>query len=224
MIARRTMALAAVFHLLFLSAARAQDQPREPIGRFVADAQVAFPKFPDDAAIATALGVSEENLPGRGLGVGIGMHFYPARSGKVALGLGGRLLISRASKTLEPATEGGTPGPTVNGYFTALSPEVSVNFGTNEGWSYVSGGIAWSGLTIEKEATPVADADGRLTAIHYGGGARWFAKPHLAFSFDLRFYRYGAQDAIAGTATGTVARPGYPKGRMLVLAAGISVK
>lgn len=217
MIARRILALAAVVHLSSVAAAVAQDPTREPIGRFVADAQAAFPNFPDDESIAAGLGVTAENLPGRGLGLAVGMHFYPARMGKVTLGLGGRLVMSRASSTLEPTTEGGVEGPTVKGYFTALAPEVSLNFGSNEGWSYVSGGVGLAGLTIENEARPVTDADGRLTTIHYGGGARWFAKPHLAFSFDLRFYRYGAQEATTG-------RPAYPKGRMIVLAAGISVK
>ena len=28
----------------------------------------------------------------------------------------------------------------------------------------------------------------RLKTINYGGGARWFAKAHVAFSFDVRFY------------------------------------
>ena len=27
-----------------------------------------------------------------------------------------------------------------------------------------------------------------LKTINYGGGARWFTKTHLAFSFDVRFY------------------------------------
>ena len=72
-------------------------------------------------------------------------------------------------------------------------------------------------LTIEREAAPVDDADGSLQTLNYGGGARWFAKKHLAFSFDLRFHRYGTQDATTG-------RPAYPKGRMMILSAGISVK
>jgi hypothetical protein len=213
----RTLVLAAVLPALVSSSAFAQDPNREPIPRFVADAHAAFPKFPDDASIATGLGVTEENLPGRGLGLAFGMHVYPARMGKVTLGLGGRLLISRASSTLDPTTEGGPAGPTVKGYFNAFSPDVSLNFGSGEGWSYVSGGIGWSGLTIENAARPVADADGRLQTINYGGGARWFAKPHLAFSFDLRFYKFGAQEAIVG-------RPAYPGARMLILNAGISLK
>ena len=30
--------------------------------------------------------------------------------------------------------------------------------------------------------------DEPLNTINYGGGARWFIKPHVAFSFDVRFY------------------------------------
>jgi len=212
--------------LLFLSlalvsglpgAAAAQDREPEPIGRFAADVRAAIPNFPDDQEIATALGVTTEDLPGRGLGLSFGIHFYPARLGRVTLGIGGELVMARASRTLDPTTEGGTAGPTVNGRFSALSPQVSLNFGSGRGWSYISGGLGWGMLTIEREAAPVDDADGSLQTLNYGGGARWFAKEHLAFTFDLRFHRYGAQDATAG-------RPAYPKGRMMILSAGISVK
>ena len=195
----------------------AQDREPEPIGRFAADARVALPNFPDNPEIATALGVTAEDLPGRGLGLSFGLHFYPARLGPVTLGIGGELVMARASRTLDPETEGGTPGPTVNGRFSALSPQVSLNFGSGRGWSYISGGLGWGMLTIEREAAPVDDPDGSLQTLNYGGGARWFAKEHLAFTFDLRFHRYGAQDATAG-------RPAYPKGRMMIFSAGISVK
>jgi hypothetical protein len=208
-----TFALALV--VLFAAAARAQE--REPLPRVAADFHVVSPKFPNDNAIATALTVTTENLPGRGLGLAGGVHVYPARLGKVTLGLGGEIVVSRASKTLEPASENAQPGPTVDARFSALVPHVSLNFGSREGWSYVSAGIALTSLTIERDAAPVAEADGRGRAIHYGGGARWFAKDHLAFSFDVRFYRLPAQDAIVG-------RPAYPKARMIVLSAGISVK
>ncbi|HEY7497930.1 MAG TPA: hypothetical protein VH740_05440 [Vicinamibacterales bacterium] len=197
--------------------ALAQEPETEPIGPFAADLRVALPRFPRDAAIATALGVTEENLPGRGLGISAGLHVYPLRMGKVKLGLGGELLLGRARRTLEPATEGGTPGPTVTGRISSLSPQVSLNFGSRRGWSYISAGIGFATLTIEDDADPVASPDGRLRTINYGGGARWFAKEHLAFTFDLRFHRYDPQEAIVG-------RPAYPGGRMMVLSAGISVK
>ena len=58
---------------------------------------------------------------------------------------------------------------------------------------------------------------GRTRAINYGGGARWFAKEHIAFTFDLRFYRIDAQEADHG-------RPAYGGRRLMVFSAGISVK
>lgn len=194
----------------------AQEREREPIAPFALDVRAALPNFPDDAAIASALGVASENLPGRGLGLSAGLHVYPIRR-RIALGLGGELLIARASRTAEPVQEGGPEGPTVNGRFAAISPQVSLNFGSRRGWSYVSAGLGWGTFTVEQETAPVGDPDGRLRTWNYGGGARWFAKQHLAFTFDLRFHRFGAQEA-------TATRPGYPKGRMMILSAGISVK
>ena len=200
------------------SVAAAQGAETEPIGRFAVDVRVALPRFPEDAATATALNVTTDNLPSRGLGVAAGVTFYPARLGKVALGVGGEWLIfSRGSKTLDPETEGGASGPTVTTRFSVLSPQVSLNFGGRDGWSYLSGGIGWATFTTELEASPVADADGGTRAINYGGGARWFAKAHLAFTFDLRFYRVDPQDAAPG-------RPAYDGRRMMVFSAGVSLK
>jgi hypothetical protein len=212
----RSMILLALLLASLPAVAFGQSQV-EPIGRFAADLRVAIPRFPDDEAIATALSVTKENLPGRGLGLSAGLHVYPLRMGKVTLGLGGELLLGRASRTLEPAQEGGTPGPTVSGRITSLSPQISLNFGSRGGWSYLSGGVGFATFTIENEAAPVTSPDGRVRTINYGGGARWFAKEHLAFTFDLRFHRYDAQEA-------SVRRPAYPAGRMTVLSAGISVK
>jgi hypothetical protein len=214
----RSAILIAVAMAILSAAAAAQEPEREPIGRFAADVRVALPRFPEDAATASALGLTSDNLPSRGLGVAAGVNVYPARLGKVALGIGGEWLVfSRGRKTLDPETEGGASGPTVTTRFSVLSPQVSLNFGGRNGWSYVSGGIGWAALTTELEDSPVADADGRTRAINYGGGARWFAKEHLAFTFDLRFYRINPQDATAG-------RPAYGGRRMMVFSAGMSLK
>jgi hypothetical protein len=211
----RSVAVAAA--LLGSMPTMAGAQEREPLPRIVADVRAAFPKWPNDAAIATALGVTAANLPGRGLGADVGLHVYPGRLGKVTLGLGAQLMFGRKSKTLEATTAGAADGPTVDARVSAFAPQLSLNFGGPDGWSYVSGGLAWSQMTIERDTAPVAAPDGRQRGLHYGGGARWFAKEHLAFSFDLRFYRLPAQEAATG-------RPAYPKTRMLVLSAGISVK
>jgi len=209
----RRMILASL--ALLPATALAQEREREPIAPFAADVRVALPRFPQDAAIATALGVTDENLPGRGLGLSFGAHVYPIR-GKVALGLGAEVLMTRASKTLE-REEGLPEGPTVKGRFEAFSPQISLNFGSRRGWSYVSGGIGWGTFTEEREGAPVSSPDGRLRTLNYGGGARWFAKEHLAFTFDFRFHRFDAQEASTG-------RPAYPKGKMTIFSAGISLK
>lgn len=199
--------------------ASAQEPDPEPIGRFVVDVRGALPKYPEDADTASALGVTIDNLPSRGLGLAAGVTVYPARLGKhVALGVGGEWLIfSRGRQTLDPTTEGGASGPTVTTRFSVLSPQVSLNFGGRDGWSYVSGGIGWASFTTELEDSPVANPDGRTRSINYGGGARWFAKEHLAFAFDLRFYRIDPQDATPG-------RPAYGGRKMMVFSAGISIK
>lgn len=192
-------------------------QTPEPIGPVAVDARVALPRFKENADVASALGVSTTNMPGRGLGLAGGVHWYPVRMGRVTLGLGGEILFTGASNTLEAEDDTGVDGPTVQTHFSTVSPQVSLNFGTGKGWSYLSGGLGWGSFTTEREDDPVADADGSIKVLNYGGGARWFAKEHLAFTFDLRFHRYGAQDATTG-------RPAYPKGRMMILSAGISVK
>ena len=58
----------------------------------------------------------------------------------------------------------------------------------------------------------------RLTGIHYGGGARWFISQHVAFNFDMRFYRIPEQEAEGTTV------PFQPKSRMFLITAGLSFK
>ncbi|HXW05742.1 MAG TPA: hypothetical protein VD833_10955 [Vicinamibacterales bacterium] len=188
----------------------------EPIGPFAADVRVSLPRFPDDVSIASALGVASTNLPTRGLGLAAGVNWYPFRMGAITVGLGGEVLLSRGSRTAE-SQDDAPAGPVVNTRFAALSPQVSLNFGTGRGWSYLSGGLGPGAFTSEREDEPVGEAASRPRVLNYGGGARWFAKEHLAFVLDLRFYTIDAQEA-------TIDRPAYPKMRMMVFSAGVSFK
>jgi len=207
-----------LFSLALLIPVDTVAQTSEPIGPFAADLRVVMPRFKEDVSVATALGVASTNLPTRGLGIAGGVHWYPVRMGRlVTLGVGGEILISRGSNTAEPATEGGPEGPTVKTRFTSVSPQISLNFGKRQGWSYLTGGIGWAGFRTELETSPVADGDSRPRAFNYGGGARWFAKEHLAVSLDLRFYAVSAQDAAVG-------RPAYPSMTLMVIRGGIAVK
>jgi len=208
------------------AAAQTSDPDRQPIGRFVVDARGGSARYTDDPGLATFLDVTRENLAKRGLGIVFGAHVYPLRMGRyLAFGVGGEMMFSRGSKTLTieaDEEEEAVDGPTVTARLSAVSPQVSLNFGGRDGWSYLSGGIGWTKFSSEvtsETAAPVASVDGtpRTSTINYGGGARWFMKPHVAFSFDVRFYAIRPQE-------GTATLPSLARRRLLVLSAGVSFK
>ena len=180
----------------------------EPIGRFAVDLQGSFPNFPQDSAIAASLGTIESNLPSRGLGARIAATFYPFRLGPVTIGFGGALALARGSQ------EGELSGERFTTTFLSVAPQLSLNFGRKNGWSYVSAGVSNTKLTIAREG-----ADGGPTAptVDYGGGARWFLRDHLAFSFDVRIFNIAATDAEPDIAARS-------RTLQLVISAGISVK
>lgn len=220
----RAVVLAVLVTAALPSFATAQVRESEPIARFAADVRAVLPRYPEDAATQTALGVTEDNMPTRGLGFSLGAHVYPLRFGRsVALGFGAELVRTRGSNTLDPTTEGGAAGPTVETRFSAFTPQISLNFGSRNGWSYVSAGLGRAQFTTELQDDPVADAASNPRVLNYGGGARWFAKDHLAFTFDIRFHRIDPQEAVTGTAT-VNGRPAYGGRRLIVASAGISFK
>ncbi len=203
--------------LLAAFAAPATAQNREPIGLFVADARVALPGYKQDPNVAAALGVDTLDLPSRGIGLVFGGHIYPLRTGVITFGLGAELMTSGRSRSPEEATAAGTTDPTVHTAFSAFSPQISFNFGSRQGWSYISGGLGWGRFTTELKAAPLPDADSRLQTINYGGGARWFINDHVAVSLDLRFYAINPQDA-------TLTRPAFPRATIVTFNAGVGIK
>lgn len=202
--------------ILIVSHSVAYAQPAEPIGPFAADVRLTWARFKEDPSIASPLGVSAANLPTRGLGLVLGAHWYPIRRSGVTLGIGGEFIRARDQRTREPATEGGEEGPTVQTRFSSLSPQVSLNFGRKNGWSYISGGIGSSAFTAERVDQPLAKGS-RSKTTNYGGGARWFTKKHLAVSVDLRFYSVSPQPEATG-------RPPFPKVKMMVVSGGIALR
>ena len=58
----------------------------------------------------------------------------------------------------------------------------------------------------------------KLKTINDGGGARWFMKTHLAFSFDVRFYAINPGTPFFAGALGS------PRTTLLVIGAGVSVR
>jgi hypothetical protein len=208
------LGLAGCIHSMIAADAAAQHPP--PIPRFVIDARAGLARFKEDGAVATSLNVAANNLPTRGLGLGGGVHLYPLRMKKVTLGVGGELFVARDSRQAD-MTDATMVSPRVTTRFSSITPQVSVNFGTGEGWSYLSGGLGLATLTSERADAPFPDGASRVRAINYGGGARWFTGPHLAFTFDVRFYAVNAQEA-------TTARPAYPKTRFIVFSGGVSLR
>ena len=203
------------FALSFGSVAFGQEPKPRPIGRGVLDVRVAFPRFKALAGIATPLGVNTTDLPGHGMGLVFGAHWYAARIKVITVGLGGELLVSHGTRNVKQSS--GAEGPAITTRFWSFSPQISLNFGKREGWSYVSAGLGSGRFETERDDKPLADAEKRAKALNYGGGARWFPRKHVALSLDLRFYAVSPQEE-------TTTRPDVPRAKILVMSGGIAFK
>ena len=208
-------ACASLIVLLAANRALAQDPPPR-IGPFVVDLHATVPRFPQDVQLAESRAMTLAELPGNGLGVLVGVHVYPLRWRAVTFGLGGEFATGRARQTppaaqtmLRPATE----------RLTTITPQLSFNFGTGNGWSYISGGLGRSTWAVTPQGQEGFAADSeQLKTISYGGGARWFMKTHLAFSFDARFYAINPGTPFVAGALGS------PRTTLIVIGAGVSVR
>jgi len=207
--------LAAAALLAFPLAAAAQEPPPK-IPFFVLDLQGAFPRFPSTQQLADSRAMNLAELPGSGLGVQVGLHIYPVRWRAITFGIGGEATANRSRQTPDPSA-GGTLRPSEEKLLSA-APQLSLNFGTGHGWSYLSGGVGLSQWSIIPAGQEPYQADtARLKTVNYGGGARWFMKSHLAFSFDVRFYAINPSP-------GELGNPPTPRTTMVVIGAGISLK
>ena len=207
---------ALVLLIVVAAASPVAAQTNERLNLFAADARLSFPGFKQDESVATAISVDKLALPSRGFGLVFGAHLYPVHKGVVTLGLGAEVMASKRGRTLEATTAGGTAAPTVETRFSAFSPQISLNFGSKQGWSYISGGIGSGHYTTEQQSKPLPEGD-RVKVINYGGGARWFVNDHVAVSLDLRFYAVNPQEAV-GT------RPAFPRQTIVAMSAGIGLK
>lgn len=155
-----------------------------PPGPYVIDLRGALAAIPDDVVYFPTLSTGSA-IPARGFGFDVGGHVYPLRLGLSRVGFGASFMRVRGTVEDVAAT------------VTTLAPQISFNFGTRAGWSYLSAGYGTA------EVRTLADGDltepGRVSAINVGGGARWFLKARLAVGFDIRFHRLGAGDETPGT-------------------------
>jgi hypothetical protein len=195
-------------------------EPPPPIPWVVVDLHATVPRFPtDDFTLADSRNMNILELPGAGLGAQVGVHVYPLHTRIVTVGLGGELAIGRArqSPAAGATAAGGTALRSAEERITSVSPQLSLNFGNGSGWSYISAGLGQTVWYLEPEDLgeypPNSD---RLKTLNYGGGARWFIKPHVAFSFDVRFYAISPGFAYIFPAT--------PRTTLLIIGAGLSLK
>ena len=210
--------VAAVVNVVTVSSPVFAQEPPPRLPFVVVDLHANVPKFPGDASLADSRGLtSAAELPGAGLGGGdIGLHVYPLRWRAVTFGVGGQLTRARAQQT--PANVSGQILRPVAEHFTTISPQISFNFGSGTGWSYLSGGMGVAKWSIVPDGvTPLAADEEQLKTINYGGGARWFIKPHVAFSLDVRFYAVNPGTPAFGF-------PGSPRTTFLIIGAGVSLK
>ena len=190
--------------------------------------------IPQDASLFPAV-PSATLIPSRGYGIDVGAHVYLMRLGSGRLGIGANLVRVRGTASPAAPSSGSTPAtptaavrPDVRAVLTTLAPQLSYNFGSGDGWSYVSAGLGRAQLTTgtsafggsggETSETPARSAaSGARSSINIGGGARWFTKAHLAFSFDFRFHLISpgaADDTMQVT----------PRTTLVAASAGISLR
>lgn len=206
-------------------------QKQEPPGPFVIDVRGDFASMAPTDAIGAPFRLVKSQMPQRGLGIELGAHVYPLRRKHITLGVGGNYLRSTAKKVPDPLV---LPNdPTVREKFETYGTQLSFNFGTSQGWSYISGGIGSSRRSIQsfpvtistdtsgnqvitQSTDPLTAKGARSKTINYGGGARWFASSHVAFGFDLRWYAINP-------AVETLTMPALPRQTLFVANAGISI-
>ena len=193
------------------SAVSAQDE--EPIGLIVADLRGSIAPYGRNEELALSRGFDPSATPRIGLGIQAGVHLYPLRWRVITFGIGANFHTSVGD---QGPSEIDPDGPTLRMKFTTFSPQISFNFGGRNGWSYLSGGVGTSRLSLFSLDQDEPQAP-RVSTLNYGGGARWFVKEHLAFSLDLRFYAISPFEQ-------TETDPGSPRMTVMVLSIGASFK
>jgi len=195
-----------------MAAAPAAGQTRARPDSWVLDIRGVTSAVPTDATFYPTL--TSTIVPSRGFGADVGGHVYLFNLGPARVGLGATVMTVRATVSAPASTqeESVEPGQRVTLTLRAVAPQISFNFGSRDGWSYLSAGLGLGSVNSRTEnALPGEQESGRLRVVNYGGGARWFFTPRLAFGIDLRAYQLAAG---AGT----------PRVNAFAVGAGLSVR
>jgi hypothetical protein len=180
---RRAGAAAAALASILSAAPASAQGPAQPPGPYVVDLRLATSGVPDITTLVPLPAGSA--LPTRGRGFDAGVHVYAGRLGPARLGVGATLLNVRARDVSAEVD------------LRSLGPQLSFNFGTREGWSYLSAGGGVSEVIVKTVgAASVRRETGRVLTIDAGAGARWFLTGRVGVGFDLRFRRLSSADAM----------------------------
>jgi hypothetical protein len=220
---RAALTLAALVWLAVPAAA--QGPPPDPPGPYAVDLRGSLGGFPRASTFFPPVPTGTV-VPTRGFGVEVGGHVYLFSLGPARLGVGVSAMRVRhkTSPAAPPST--GTARtqaprivPDVEATLTTLAPQVSFNFGTEDGWSYLSVGYGRARVNTATSGTATAGVreNGPLDAIDIGGGARWFRSRHLAVTFDVRFHILAAKASDPPLAA-------TPRSTVLTAGAGISLR
>jgi hypothetical protein len=200
---RRVVIAGGLWLGLCASAAAQTAGPDRP-GPYVIDVRGTTISLPQDPSFYPPVS-STTAVPSQGWGIDAGAHVYPLQLGAARLGIGGMLLRARGTVSLESL-------PAVAALVT------TVNFGSRAGWSYLSAGMGRATMTTRISAAGTAPArlvdSGARSSMNFGGGARWFARSHLAFTFDVRFHMVRAGGDLTPT----------PGTTLVAVSAGISLR
>ena len=145
-----------------------------PPGPFVIDVRVVTSGVPGGPAFYPGL-PDGATVPTRGFGGDVGVHIYPLQLGPGRLGLGADVMLARGSTADARST------------LTTVAPQLSLNFGTSDGWSYLSAGVGAARIRLAPGA-----GSATVRSVNVGGGARWFLGPRLGVGFDVRVHTMAA--------------------------------
>jgi len=215
-----------VLLLVLLGATPAVAQTREPLPKFAVDVHAATVGLPQAEGWVPVVS-ADTPLPGRAWGVGGGATVYPIRLGIVTFGVGASLMTAKGKgESLSIISGSGATAttrvtPVVHTGVMSLTPQLSINFGHKLGWSYLSAGLGRSKISSRADAAGASPAivvpDSWNPAINFGGGAKWFMKPRLGASFDVRFVKLSSRSPTATLASAK-------RTQMWTISVGVSIQ
>jgi hypothetical protein len=157
-------------------------------GPFVIDVRGVTSGLPTGSGLYPKL-LAGDTVPARGFGADVGGHVYPISFGPARVGVGVNVMYARGTSVDAHAT------------LLTIAPQLSLNFGTSDGWSYLSAGLGTARVR--------AGASASVRSVNAGGGARWFLNRHAAIGFDVRIHKLRAEGSTMSATTLVTASVGF---------------